>query len=65
MIIELIEKKKRGEALSAPKIHAMIQANAAKKGNGKKSKFQQRYEEIMRQQEQMMKQQNAQKGKRK
>ncbi|HIW52118.1 MAG TPA: membrane protein insertase YidC [Candidatus Alistipes excrementipullorum] len=47
------------------KIHAMIQANAAKKGNGKKSKFQQRYEEIMRQQEQMMKQQNAQKGKRK
>ena len=26
MIIELIEKKKRGEALSAPEIHAMIHA---------------------------------------
>lgn len=33
------------------KIHAVMQANAAKKSNGKKSKFQQRYEEILRQQE--------------
>ena len=33
------------------KIHAVMQANAAKRGNGKKSKFQQRYEEILRQQE--------------
>ena len=33
------------------KIHAIIQANAAKKSKGKKSKFQQRYEELMRQQE--------------
>lgn len=40
------------------KIHAMIQANAAKKSKGKKSKFQQRYEELMRQQEQQMRQQN-------
>ena len=46
------------------KIHAMIQANAAKKSKGKKSKFQQRYEELMRQQEQMIKQQNSSKGKR-
>ena len=33
------------------KIHAIRQANAAKKSKGKKSKFQQRYEELMRQQE--------------
>ena len=33
------------------KIHAIMQANAAKKSKGKKSKFQQRYEELMRQQE--------------
>lgn len=33
------------------KIHAVMQANAAKRSNGKKSKFQQRYEEILRQQE--------------
>lgn len=33
------------------KIHAIMQANAARKSNGKKSKFQQRYEELMRQQE--------------
>ena len=32
------------------KIHAIMQANAAKKSKGKKSKFQQRYEELMRQQ---------------
>ncbi len=32
------------------KIHAIMQANAAKKSNGKKSRFQQRYEELMRQQ---------------
>ena len=38
------------------KIHAMIQVNAAKKSNGKKSRFQQRYEEQMRMyQEQMSK----------
>ena len=33
------------------KIHAIMQANAAKKSKGKKSKFRQRYEELMRQQE--------------
>lgn len=33
------------------KIHAVMQANAAKKTKGKKSKFQLRYEEMMRQQE--------------
>ena len=33
------------------KIHAIMQANAAKKSKGKKSKFQQRYDELMRQQE--------------
>ena len=33
------------------KIHAVMQANAARKSTGKKSKFQQRYEELMRQQE--------------
>ena len=37
------------------KIHAMIQANAAKKSNGKKSKFQQRYEEFVRQQQEQAK----------
>ena len=34
------------------KIHAMIQANAAKNTKGSKSRFQQRYEELLRQQEQ-------------
>ena len=33
------------------KIHAVMQANAAKRSQGKKSKFQQRYEELLRQQE--------------
>ena len=33
------------------KIHAVMQDNAARKSKGKKSKFQQRYEELMRQQE--------------
>ncbi|MCM1151522.1 MAG: membrane protein insertase YidC, partial [Alistipes senegalensis] len=33
------------------KIRAIMEANAAKKSNGKKSKFQQRYEELLRQQE--------------
>ena len=33
------------------KIHAVMQANAARTSKGKKSKFQQRYEELMRQQE--------------
>lgn len=33
------------------KIQAIMQANAARKSNGKKSKFQQRYEELLRQQE--------------
>ncbi|WP_295993332.1 membrane protein insertase YidC [uncultured Alistipes sp.] len=33
------------------KIRAIMEANAARKSNGKKSKFQQRYEELMRQQE--------------
>ena len=39
------------------KIHAMIQANAKKNTKGKKSRFQQRYEELLRQQEEMQKQQ--------
>ncbi len=33
------------------KIQAIMDANAAKKLKGKKSKFQQRYEELLRQQE--------------
>jgi len=33
------------------KIQAIMNANAARKSNGKKSKFQQRYEELLRQQE--------------
>ena len=33
------------------KIHAVMRANAAKRSKGKKSKFQQRYEELLRQQE--------------
>lgn len=33
------------------KIHAVMQVNAAKRSKGKKSKFQQRYEELLRQQE--------------
>ena len=33
------------------KIHAIMKANAAKHNNGKKSRFQQRYEELLRQQE--------------
>ena len=35
------------------KIQAIMQANAARKSKGRKSKFQQRYEELMRQQEAM------------
>ncbi len=45
------------------KVHAMIQANASKNTKGKKSRFQQRYEELLHQQEEMQKQQT--KGKRK
>lgn len=41
------------------KIHAIMQANAARKSNGKKSKFQQRYEEIMNQQGQQQSQPRA------
>ena len=37
--------------VDATKIQAIMQANAARKSNGKKSKFQQRYEELLRQQE--------------
>ncbi|MCM1300472.1 MAG: membrane protein insertase YidC [Alistipes senegalensis] len=37
--------------VSDDKIQAIMAANAAKKSNGKKSKFQQRYEELLRQQE--------------
>ena len=33
------------------KIHAIMKANVAKRTNGKKSKFQQRYEELMREQQ--------------
>ena len=43
------------------KIHAMMQANAAKSSKGKKSKFQQRYEELMRQQQEQMRQNNKRK----
>ena len=39
------------------KVHAMIQANAKKNTKGKKSRFQQRYEELMRQQQELQKQQ--------
>ncbi|MFI3285294.1 MAG: membrane protein insertase YidC [Rikenellaceae bacterium] len=41
------------------KIHAMIKANSAKsKNGGKKSKFQQRYEELMAEQERLQKEKN-------
>lgn len=39
------------------KIHALVHSNMAKNTNGKKSRFQQKYEELMRQQEQMQRQQ--------
>lgn len=39
------------------KIHALVHSNMAKNTNGKKSRFQQKYEELMRQQEQMQLQQ--------
>lgn len=42
------------------KIHALMKANAAKRGNnGKKSKFQLKYEELMRQQEELQRQQQS------
>lgn len=42
------------------KIHALMRANAAKRGNnGKKSKFQLKYEELMRQQEELQRQQQS------
>ena len=37
------------------KIRMAMEANAAKRSNGKKSKFQQRYEELMRMQEMQQK----------
>ena len=40
------------------KIHALVHSNMAKNTNGKKSRFQQKYEELMRQQEQMQRRQN-------
>ena len=40
------------------KIQAIMQANAARKSKGRKSKFQQRYEELMRQQEAMQRAKN-------
>jgi len=43
------------------KIHALVHSNMAKNTNGKKSRFQQKYEELMRQQEQMQKQQRSKK----
>ncbi|MGN0092134.1 MAG: membrane protein insertase YidC [Alistipes sp.] len=39
------------------KIHELVHSNMAKNTNGKKSRFQQKYEELMRQQEQMQRQQ--------
>ena len=41
------------------KIQAIMQANAARKSKGRKSKFQQRYEELMRQQEAMQRAKNS------
>jgi len=43
------------------KIQAIMQANAARKSKGRKSKFQQRYEELMRQQEAMQRAKNSKK----
>ena len=43
------------------KIHAVMQANAARNKDRRKSKFQQRYEEMMRQQEAMQKQKKGRK----
>ncbi len=39
------------------KIHALVHSNMAKNTKGKKSRFQQKYEELLRQQEQMQRQQ--------
>lgn len=46
------------------KIHAMIRRNAEKQKNKKKSKFQLRYEEIMRQQQEQLREQERRKGRR-
>ena len=43
------------------KIQAIMQANAARKSKGRKSKFQQRYEELMRQQEALPRATNSKK----
>ena len=43
------------------KIQAIMQANAARKSKGRKSQFQQRYEELMRQQEAMQRAKNSKK----
>lgn len=43
------------------KIHALVHSNMAKNTKGKKSRFQQKYEELMRRQEQMQKQQREKK----
>ncbi|MCH5335510.1 MAG: membrane protein insertase YidC [Alistipes sp.] len=54
-IITIIQTTAIRRMIDDDKIHAIIQANAAKNKNRKKSKFQLRYEELMRQQEQMNK----------
>ena len=47
------------------KIHAKLQANMRQNTGGKKSRFQQKYEELMRQQEELQRQKQQGKSKRK
>ena len=54
-IITIIQTTVIRRMIDDDKIHAIMQANAAKKKNGKKSRFQLRYEELMRQQQEMAK----------
>lgn len=50
-IITMIQMAVIRRMVDDTKIQAIMQANAARKSKGKKSKFQQRYEELLRQQE--------------
>ncbi|MDE5636527.1 MAG: membrane protein insertase YidC [Alistipes sp.] len=50
-IITIVQTMVIRRMIDDDKIHAIMQANAAKSKNSKKSKFQLRYEELMRQQE--------------
>ena len=61
-VITMIQMTAIRRFVDDDKIRALMARNASKQKNKKKSKFQLRYEELMRHQEEMMRQQ--QKGKR-